>query len=82
MTIEALEIMPDHVHLFIQSDPMETVQRLANPFKGFTSRMLRLKFPRLWSRLSSMWSRSCCVGSIGQVSEETDKRSIEMQKSS
>ncbi len=82
MTIEALQIMPAHVHLFIQSDPTEAPQRIANQFKGFTSRMLRLKFPRLRSHLPSMWSRSCCVGSIGQVSEETVKRNIEMQKSS
>jgi putative transposase len=58
ITIEALEIMPDHVHLFIQSDPSEAPQRLANPFKGYTSRRLGLKYPELRSRLPSMWSRS------------------------
>lgn len=81
VTIEALEIMPDHVHLFIQSDPTEAPQRLANQFKGYTSRVLRMKFPELRSRLPSLWSRSYYVGSIGQVSEETVKRYIEMQKS-
>lgn len=30
VTIEALEIMPDHVHLFIRSDPTEAPQCLAN----------------------------------------------------
>ncbi len=54
VTIEALEIMPDHVHLFIESDPTEAPQRLANQFKGYTSRMLRQKFPQLRSRLPSM----------------------------
>ena len=82
VTIEALEIMPDHVHLFIESDPTEAPQRLANQFKGYTSRMLRLKFPELRSRLLSMWSRSYYVGSIGHVSEEIVKRYIEMQKQS
>lgn len=82
VTIEALEIMPDHVHLFIQSDPTEAPQRLANQFKGFTSRILRQTFPQLRSRLPSMWSRSYYIGTIGQVSEETVKRYIEMQKSS
>ncbi len=75
MTIDALEIMPDPVHLFIRSDPKEAPQRLAHQFKG-------LKFPRLRSRLPGMWSINCCVGSISQVSAETVKRSIEMQKSS
>jgi len=82
VTIEALEIMPDHVHLFIESDPTEAPQRLANQFKGYTSRWLRLKFRELRSRIPSMWSRSYYIGSIGNVSEETVKRYIEMQKSS
>ena len=76
VTIEALEIMPDHVHLLIESDPTEAPQRLANPFKGYPSRMLRQKFPQLCSRLPSMWSRSYYVGSIGHVCE----RYIEIQK--
>lgn len=82
VTIEALEIMPDQVHLFIESDPTEAPQRLANQFKGYTSRILRLKFPQLRSRIPSLWSRSYYVGSIGHVSEETVKRYIEMPKSS
>ncbi len=81
VTIEALEVMPDHVHLFIQSDPTEAPQRLANQFKGFTSRRLREEFPELRSRLPSLWSRSYYVGSIGQVSEEAVRRYIELQKS-
>jgi putative transposase len=86
VTIEALEIMPrhvcrDHVHLFLQSDPTEAPQRLANQFKGFTSRILRQRFPHLRSQLLSLWSRSYYVGTIGHVSEETVKRYIEMQKS-
>jgi len=81
VTIAALEIMPDQVHLFIESDPTEAPQRLANQFKGYTSRMLRQTFPQLRSRLPSLWSRSYYVGSIGQVSEETVRRYIEMQTS-
>jgi putative transposase len=68
VTIEALEIMPDHVHLFVSSDPTEAPQRLANQFKGHTARM------------PCLWSRSYYIGSIGQVSEETVKRYIAEQK--
>jgi len=82
VTIEALEIMPDQVHLFIESDPTEAPQRLANQFKGYTSRRLCQKFPQLRSRLPSLWSRSYSVGTIGHVAEETVKGYIEMQKSS
>jgi REP element-mobilizing transposase RayT len=33
--IEALEITPDHVHIFVSADPTEAPQRLANQFKGW-----------------------------------------------
>src|SRR6266404_9115915 len=47
MTIHALEVMPDHVHLFVESDPTRAPAHLAAQFKGFTSRVLRKEFPSL-----------------------------------
>ena len=82
VTVEALEIMPDHVPLFISAPPTEAPHRLANQFKGYTSRVLRGKYPELRSRLPSMWSRSYYIGSIGQVSEKTVKAYIEAQRRS
>jgi putative transposase len=80
--IEALEIMPDHVHLFVSADPTAAPQYLANQFKGYASRVLREKHPHLKSRLPSLWSRSYYVGTIGHVSEETVRRYIEEQRRS
>ena len=82
VTVEALEIMPDHVHLFISAPPTEAPHRLANQFKGYTSRVLRGKYPELRSRLPSLWSRSYYMGSIGQVSEKTVKAYIAAQRRS
>jgi putative transposase len=78
--IEALEIMPDHVHLFISADPTEASQRLADQFKGYTSRILRQQFASLESRLPTLWSRSYYVGSVGYVSEDSVKKYIANQK--
>jgi putative transposase len=72
--IEALESMPDHVHLFVSADPREAPQRIANQFKGYTSRILRKEFAHLRSRMPTLWSRSYYVGSIGHVSEEAVKK--------
>ena len=80
VTIEALEVMQDHIHLFVSADPTVSPQFLANQFQGYTSRLLRLKYPELRSCLPSLWSRSDYVGSVGQVSEETVKGYIETQK--
>jgi len=78
--IEALEVMPDHVHLFVVAPPTDAPQHLANQFKGYTSRVLRQEFPRLRSRLPTLWSRSYYVGSTGQASEETIEQYIVTQK--
>ena len=74
IVIEALEIMPDHVHLFVSTDPTEAPQRIANQFKGYTSRILRQEFAHLRSCMPTLWSRSYYIGSVGQVSEETVKK--------
>jgi putative transposase len=77
--IEALEIMPDHVHLFVSADPTEAPQRLANQFKGYTSRILRQEFTSLKSQLPTLWSRSYYVGSVGHVSEDFVKKLSESE---
>jgi len=78
--IEGLEVLPDHVHLFVAASPTDAPQYLANQFKGYTSRVLREEFPGLKSRLPSLWSRSYYVGSAGAVSEETITHYIASQK--
>ena len=78
--IHALEIMPDHVHMFVESDPTMAPARLAAQFKGFTSHRLREEFPWLKSYLPSLWSRSYYIASIGAVSQATVKRYIANQR--
>jgi putative transposase len=79
-TVHTMEIMPDHVHLCIESDPGMTPAKLAAQLKGYTSRMLRQEFRHLRSQLPSLWSRSYYIGSVGHVSEATVRRYIENQK--
>jgi putative transposase len=78
-TLHALEVMPDHVHLFVESDPTRAPAHLAAQFKGFTSHVLRREFPHLRSRLPTLWSRSYFVCSIGHVSDKAIQRYIETQ---
>lgn len=80
ITIHALEVMPDHVHLFLESDPTRSVAELVNRFKGRTSHDLRAEFPSLRSRLPTLWSRSYYAGSCGAVTEASVRRYIEGQK--
>lgn len=77
--IVALEIMPDHVHLFVRADPTAAPSHIANQIKGFTSKVLRDEFPHLRRRLPTLWSRSYFVASVGNVSASTIQKYIETQ---
>ena len=79
-TIHALEVMPDHVHLFIESDPIYSVAEIVSRLKGASSRILRSEFPALRSRLPTLWSRSYYAGTMGAVSDAVVRRYIESQK--
>lgn len=80
LVIHALEIMPDHVHVFVESQPTICVAEIVNRMKGVTSRILRDEFSHLKSRLPTLWSRSYFAGTVGAVSEATVRKYIESQK--
>ena len=77
--IEQMEVMPDHVHIFIKTPPTLAIDKLVQGLKGYTANVLRHERP--WLRnLPCLWSRSYYVESIGHISEETVRRYIEDQK--
>ena len=80
VTIERMEVMPDHVHLFVKANPQLPIHFIINQFKGYSSVILRNEFPKLRSRLPSLWTHSYYVETIGHISEATIKKYIENQK--
>lgn len=74
----ALEIMPDHVHLFISCPPTIAPHQVMFRIKGASSRILRKEFPHLL-KLPSLWTRSYYCGTAGHVSSETIKKYIANQ---
>lgn len=78
--IVSMEIMPDHVHLFVQSIPTNAPHFIVGQLKGYTSRRLREEFDHLRSRIPTLWTRSYYCESVGHISEDTIKRYIEDQK--
>ena len=79
-TIEALEVMPDHVHLLVAVDPQFGIHRLVRLLKGRSSRLLRQEFPRLKSRLPTLWTNSYFVSTTGGAPLELVKKYIEGQQ--
>ena len=78
--IKTLEIMPDHVHMFIEFDPRLMLHKVVKQFKGKSSHILREEFPFLKSSMPSLWTRSYFSCSVGHISEETIIKYIESQK--
>lgn len=78
--IENIEIMPDHVHLFIKTKPNLAPQFVVAQFKGYTSHELRNEFSILRTRIPTLWTRSYYCESVGHISEKTVKKYIEGQK--
>lgn len=75
-----MEVMPDHVHLLIDSNPKVGIFTQINKIKGYTSRTLRQEFPWLRSRLPCLWTRSKFISTCGAVSLEVVKKYIQDQK--
>lgn len=76
--ILALEVKPDHLHLFVSCYPQMAVHKLVKAFKGRSSNILRKEFPSLL-KLPSLWTNSYFVSTAGNVSSETIRKYIEAQ---
>jgi len=85
----ALEIMPDHIHLFVGAKPNWNPAKIVNLLKGNTSRQLRQCFPELKylgyryhvKQFKSLWAKGYYCGTAGHVSQEQVIRYILEQES-
>lgn len=78
-----LEVMADHIHIFISAKPTVAPTDIVRTLKSITAIQLFKKFPALkkfYSRCGSLWSKGYFVSTIGKVSAETIQRYIQEQK--
>jgi putative transposase len=73
-----LSVQPDHIHLFVQSFPAISAEKIVKECKGYSSWLLRKKYPEA-KKLPCLWTRSYFVSTAGIVSSETIKKYIEAQ---
>jgi putative transposase len=76
----ALEIMPDHVHLFLNCLPTMSPSDIMFRIKGRSARELRKEFADPLMKLPSMWTRSYFCSTAGNVSSSTIEKYIANQK--
>ncbi|NEQ09115.1 MAG: IS200/IS605 family transposase [Moorea sp. SIO4E2] len=73
--IKALEVAPDHIHLFVEINPTDAIYQVVRAFKGRSANYLRKEFPEL-KKLPSLWTNSYFFSTAGKVSSETIQRYI------
>ena len=78
--LQALEVMPDHVHALVEVDPQFGVHRLVKAMKGRSSSVLRSEFSHLRSRLPTLWTNAYFVATTGGAPLAAIKRYVENQK--
>jgi putative transposase len=83
--LAAIEVMPDHVHLFLSSAPTSSPSQIVTRLKSVSAIELYRRFPWLRKRLfwgGILWSKGYYVGTAGTVTSETVLRYIANQKGS
>lgn len=81
--ITELEIMPDHVYLFVSAKPTIAPTELVRTYKSISSIQLFKEFPSLkefCKRSGSLWSKGYFVSTVGKVSSKKVKRYIQEQQ--
>ncbi|HEY9783521.1 MAG TPA: IS200/IS605 family transposase [Leptolyngbyaceae cyanobacterium] len=81
--LHSLEVMPDHVHLFVQADHQTAPVDIARTLKSISAVHLFNKFPDLKRRKfwgSGLWSKGTYYATARHISEEVVKKYIETQK--
>jgi putative transposase len=81
--LHSIEVMPDHVHLFVQADHTTAPVEIVKTIKSIAAVTLFTRFPDLKKRKfwgSGMWSNGAYYGTVGSVSETAVRNYIETQK--
>lgn len=85
--IIALEVMPDHVHLLVESPPKYAPSRIVGILKGVSSKQIRHEFldiikQHIWKE-NTLWARGYYIASVADgVTADMVEEYIKHQKTS
>ncbi len=77
INIEKMEIMPDHVHLFISIKPIHSISDIVRELKGYSSYETRKQL-NLY-KYKGFWGKGYFCESVGHISENVIKKYIDDQ---
>lgn len=80
--LKSMEVMSDHVHVFVSAHPKYAPSYIYKMLKGISGRRLFMQFPQIKESLwkGQLWNPSTYIETIGHISEATITRYIEDQK--
>lgn len=80
--ILAMEVMPDHIHLLLDTSPQFNIPDMIKIMKGGIARKLFQKHPEIKGRLwgGHLWNPSYCVVTVSERSRRMVEQYIESQK--
>lgn len=81
--IHEMEVMPDHIHIFLSAPPTESPTNIVKVIKGVTGLRLFKEFPRLREKYwgGHIWSPSYYVGTVGSVTKDAIEKYIRLNSS-
>jgi putative transposase len=82
ITIETMEVMPDHVHLLVSFKPKYAPTDVVKNLKGTSARLFfkahpEIKKARMWG--GKLWSNSYYMSTLGNMSKDVVERYIQNQ---
>lgn len=82
VVIDAMECMPDHVHLLVSCTPQHYIPTIVKIFKGNTARRLFIHHPELKNSLwdGHLWNPSYFVATVSENTAEQVTEYINNQK--
>lgn len=81
--IKALEVMPDHIHVFLDCPQTVAPCDVVRTLKSISAVEMFGAFPQLkrfYARCGALWSRGYFISTVGHISENTVIKYIEEQK--
>lgn len=83
-SIKALEVMPDHIHIFVDCPQTVAPCDIVRTLKSLSAVEMFRAFPELkhfYARCGKLWSDGYFISTVGHISETTVRKYIEEQKS-
>ena len=81
--IKALEVMPDHIHIFVDCPATVAPCDVVRTLKSMSAIQLFKAYPelkRFYARCGKLWSNGYFISSVGHISEAAIRKYIEEQK--